>query len=114
MGLQIAVRQAGDVTILDMQGRATIGSGNDALTSTLKQTLDGGARKLLLNLKGLSQIDSSGISTVVRAFVTLGRTGGGLKLLSPNGRVRDVLEVTRLLASIPHFESEADAVKSFK
>ncbi len=114
MGLQIAVRQAGDVTILDMQGRATIGSGNDTLTSTLKQTLDGGARKLLLNLKGLSQIDSSGISTLVRAFVTLGRSGGGLKLLGANGRVRDVLEVTRLLASIPHFESEDEAVKSFK
>jgi anti-sigma B factor antagonist len=114
MGLQIAVRQAGEVTILDMQGRVTIGTGNDTLSSTIKQTLDGGARKVVLNLRGVNQIDSSGISTVVRAFVTLGRSGGGLKLLGATGRVRDVLEVTRLLASIPHFEAEADAVKSFK
>jgi len=59
-------------------------------------------------------VDSSGISTVVRAFVSLSRDGGALKLVGATGRVRDVLEVTRLLASIPNFATEAEALQSFR
>jgi anti-sigma B factor antagonist len=114
VGLQIAVRQAGDVTVLDLQGRATIGLGNDLLNTKLRQVVEGGARKVLVNLEGTSQIDSSGISTLVRTFVTLGRVGGSLKLLKPMGRVRDVLEVTRLMTSIPTFDDEGQAVGSFR
>ena len=114
VGLQIEVRQSGEVTILDLQGRATIGLGNDLLNSRLRQLVEGGSHKLLINLAGTSQIDSSGISTLVRTFVTLGRKGGGLRLLNPIGRVKDVLEVTRLLTSIPTFDDEAKAVASFK
>lgn len=113
MGLQIVARQSGAVSILDLQGRITIGKGNDILATALRTSLEGGCSKLLLNLTGVNQIDSSGVSTVVRAFVTLSRTGGALKLLGASGRVRDVLEVTRLLASIPHFQTEAEALESF-
>ena len=114
MGLQIVVRQSGDVSILDLQGRVTIGKGNDSLASALKETVDGGCKKVLVNLGGVNQIDSSGVSTVVRIFVTLSRNAGALKLLGASGRVHDVLEVTRLLASIPHFQSEAEALESFR
>ena len=113
VGLQIIVRQSGDVTILDIQGRATIGLGNDLLNSKLRQVVDGGARKLLVNLAGTAQVDSSGISTIVRTFVTLQKTGGALRLMNPSGRVREVLEVTRLLGSIPTFDDEAKALASF-
>ncbi len=113
MGLQVQVRQSGDVTILDLQGRVTIGKANDAFATAMRQSLEGGAKKLLLNFSGVSQIDSSGISTMVRTFVSLGRAGGSLKLIGASGRVYDVLEVTRLLASIPHFKAEADALASF-
>ena len=114
MGLQVVVRQSGEISILDLQGRVTIGKGNDALASALKETVETGCKKVLLNLVGVNQIDSSGVSTVVRTFVTLSRNGGSLKLLGVSGRVRDVLEVTRLLASIPHFQSEAEALQSFR
>jgi anti-sigma B factor antagonist len=114
VGLQIEVRQAGAVTLLVLQGRATIGAGNDALVGKLREVVDGGAQKVLVNLEGVSQIDSSGISTLVRNYVTLGKKGGTLKLLKPTGRVKEVLDVTRLTSCIPSFDDEAKAVASFK
>ena len=114
MGLDVSMREAGDVTILDLHGRATIGIGNDVLNAKLRQTVESGARKLLVNLASLQQIDSSGISTIVRCYITLGRRGGSLKLLNPTGRVREVLEVTHLLGAIPTYDSEPSAIQSFR
>jgi len=114
VALEITLREQGDVTILDLNGRATIGLGNDLLNAKLRQVVDSGAKKLLINLAGMTQIDSSGISSVVRTFVTMERSNGSLKLLSPLGRVKEVLAVTRLLAAIPTFEDEAKALASFR
>lgn len=74
----------------------------------------GGKRKVLLNLINLSQIDSSGVSIIVEAYVSLKRSGGELKLLSPRGRVLDALTVFRLINLIPRFEDETEAVESFQ
>ena len=114
MGLQISSRQSGDVTILDLQGRATIGRSNDELSTQLRGLIEGGARKLLVNLSGVSQVDSSGISTIVRSFVTVRRLGGSLKLAHATGHVLEVLELTRLIQTIPSFADEATALASFK
>jgi anti-sigma B factor antagonist len=114
MSLQLSIRKSGDVTILDLQGRATIGHGNDLLSSQLQQVIADGGSKVLLNLTGLTQVDSSSLSTIVRAFVSLGRKSGGLKLLRPRGRVSLVLETLHLLGVIPCFEDEAQAVASFR
>src|SRR5580700_6847864 len=92
VGLQVSIRQSADVTILDLQGRATIGPGNDLLSSHLQNVIGDGRRKVLLNLEGVPQVDSSSISTIVRAFVSLGHQEGSLKLLRPRGSVRMVLE----------------------
>lgn len=113
MGLQILTRKSGDVTIVDLQGRVTIGVSNDALSAQLRELVEGGARKVLINLFSVPQMDSSGISSLVRSFVTLQRLGGSLRLLKPQGHVRDVLELTRLLHSIPTFDDEAQALRSF-
>jgi anti-sigma B factor antagonist len=113
VGLQIAIRESGDVTIVDIQGRATIGRGNDLLNSYLRKLIDEGKQKLLLNMAGLTQVDSSSISTIVRAFVSLRNQGGSLKLLSPCGRVRMALEVLHLLDAIPSSEDETKAKASF-
>ena len=101
------------MTIVELRGRATIGSSNEMLANKLRETVDGGASKLLVNLEGVSQIDSSGISTLVRNYVTLGKKGGALKLMKPAGRVREVLEVTRLTSCIPTFDDETKALASF-
>lgn len=114
MGLQIAIRHAGDVTILDLQGRATIGPTTDSLNTNLRKLIDSGENKILLNLEGTAQLDSSSISTIVRAFVSLRNRGGNMKLLSPRGNVKMVLEMLRLLNVIPNFEDETTAVASFE
>jgi len=114
VNLQIITRQSGDVTILDLQGRVTIGVSNDLLIARLRELLDSGVRKVLINLENVPSVDSSGISSLVRSFVTLERTGGSLRLLHPQGHVREVLELTRLLHSIPNFDDEAQAIASFE
>jgi len=114
VGLQVSIRQSADVTILDLQGRATIGRGNDLLSSHIRKLIGDGTRNVLLNLAGVPQVDSSSLSTIVRAFVSLGRQGGSLKLLCPRGSVRLVLETLHLLDVIPSFEEEAEAVASFR
>jgi anti-anti-sigma factor len=114
MGLQIAARKSGNVTILDLVGRIIIGTSNDSLSAELRKLAEGGAAEVVVNLVAVSQMDSSGISTLVRSFVTLERQGGGLKLLNPTGHVREVLELTRLIQSIPTFTDEAKAVSAFR
>jgi anti-sigma B factor antagonist len=114
LGLQILIRQSADVTILDLRGKATIGRGNDLLSGHLQKLIDDGTRKVLLNLSGLTQVDSSSISTIVRSFVTLRRLGGSLRLLRPRDRVRMALEVLHLLHAIPTSEDETQAVASFR
>jgi len=112
--LQISIRESDDVTILDLRGRATIGADSELLSSHLRELVAKGVRKLLLNLADLTQVDSSGVSTVVRTYVSLRRQGGDLKLLRPCGRVLVVLRVIQLLDIIPSFEDETQALASFR
>ncbi len=114
VALHISLRNSGDVTILDLRGRATIGRSNDLLAAELRRVVDAGSKKILVNLAEVAQVDSSGISTIVRNFVSLQRSGGSLKLLNPSGKVREVLDVTRLLRSIPTFDDEKEALARFQ
>ena len=113
VGLQITARRAGDVAILDVSGRATIGESADTMSRELQKLVAEGNRKVVVNLALVTQIDSTGLSALVRAFVSLERSGGAMKLLRPNGNVRHVLELTRLIRSIPTFEDEQVVVESF-
>lgn len=114
MGLQISIRESDDVTILDLLGRSTIGRDSELLGSHLQKLVANGARKLLLNLADLRQVDSSGISAIVGMYVSLKRQGGDLKLLCPRGRVLAVMGVVHLLDIIPSFEDETQALASFR
>ena len=108
------MRESGDVTILDLRGRATIGADTDLLSSYLQKLVASGVRKILLNLASLTQLDSSGISVMIGTYVSMSRKGGDLKLLCPPSRVRTVLQVTRLPEIIPTFEVETQALASFR
>jgi anti-sigma B factor antagonist len=114
MSLQISIRESGDVTILDLRGRSTIGDDTELLSSQLQTLVANGVHKLLLNLADLTQVDSSGVSVIVRTCVSLRRQGGDLKLLCPCGRVLEVFRVLRLLKSIASFEDETQALSSFR
>jgi len=113
VSLELAKRTSGDITIVDLRGRCTLGDPTEELDRELKKILDGGCRKLLLNLTELSQIDSTGVSTIVAAYVSLRRLKGEVKLLHPTGRVQTVLAITHLLQVIPNFEDEPAALASF-
>ena len=112
--LQLFVRHVADVVIVDLHGRATIGRANDLLDNKLRQLIDGGSCKILLNLSDITQMDSSSISSVVRAFKSLKRRGGSLRLLRPTGNVRLVLETVHLPDVVPTTEDETQAIASFQ
>jgi len=115
VGLQISIRESGDVTILDLRGRSTIDGGeSQLLSSQLQKLLATGVRKLLLNLGDLTQVDSSGISIIVGTYVSLRGQGGDLRLLRPGGRVLEVIRTLHLLEIIPTFEDETQALASFQ
>jgi anti-anti-sigma factor len=115
VSLQIVVRQNNDVTILDLTGKSTMdASEGELLSKRLRALTDNGKHRLLLNLANLAQIDSSGISAIVEAYVCLQRQEGELRLLSPRGRVLEVLTLFRLLDTIPSFKDETQALASFR
>ena len=115
VGLQISIRKYDDVTILDLRGRSTIDGGeSELLSSHLQELVTNGVRKVLLNLANLTQVDSSGVGVIIETYVSLKRQAGDLKLLCPYGRVLEVLNVFRLLDTIPSFEDETQALASFR
>jgi len=109
--IEINVREEAGVCIFDVHGRLTIGDSSDQLTAALNSVLEDGARKVVIDLNGVPQIDSSGISSLVRMSVSLVREGGILHLVCKSGRVLDALTVTRLVEAIPTFDSLAKASK---
>ena len=114
MGLQISIRESGDVPILDLRGRSTIDGESELLGNRLRKLIANGVCRVLLNLTDLTQVDSSGVSVIIDSYVSLRDQGGDLKLLCPRGRVREVLRVLRLLEIIPCFENETKALVSFR
>jgi anti-anti-sigma factor len=114
VGLQISIRKSGDVTVLDLRGRSTIGGESELLSNHIQKLVSKGVRKLLLNLADLTQLDSSGVSIIVETYVSLKHRGGDLKLLRPEGRVLEVFSILHLLEIIPSFEDETQALASFR
>lgn len=111
--LDIKERQAGDVTVLDMNGSIRMGEGSAALRSAIRNLVTGGKKKILLNLAGVKYIDSSGIGELIANYTTVSKDGGQMKLLSLTEKVRDLLVITKLLTVFDSYESEAEALSSF-
>ena len=113
MSVKLSTRQVGDVTVVDVAGRITLGEGSSALRDTLRELVGKGQKKILLNLGDVSYIDSSGIGELVSGFTTVTNSGGQLKLLGLNKRVKDLLQITKLYTVFDVHEEEAAAVRSF-
>lgn len=111
--MQIEERAVGDVTVLDLKGRVTLGEGDELLKDKVNSLINQGRRKLVLNLAEVPYIDSAGLGEIVRTYTTVSRQGGSLKLLSLTKRITDLLSITKLLTVFETFESEEDAVRSF-
>ena len=111
--MQIDERKIGDVVVLDLKGKVTLGEGDELLKDKVNSLVNQGFRKLVLNLEGVPYIDSAGLGEVVRTYTTVSRQGGSLKLLNLTKRITDLLAITKLLTVFETFDSENDAVKSF-
>ena len=111
--LTIKERQAGDVTILDLSGKITIGEGSVQLRESVRKLLDEGKKKILLNLGDVSYVDSSGIGELVSSYTTTNNQGGQLKLLNLTKKIQDLLMITKLLTVFQTYDNEQDAVTSF-
>ncbi len=112
--LELKERQAGDVTILDMSGSVRMGEGAVSLRNSIRGLNDEGKNKILLNLAGVKNIDSSGIGELIANYTTISREGGQLKLLSLTDKIRDLLVITKLLTVFDSYDNEAEALNSFK
>ena len=112
--LNISERHVGDVTILDMDGKITIGEGSVALRTAIRRLLEEGKKKILLNLAKVGYIDSSGIGELVSSYTAINKEGGELKLLNLTQKLQDLLTITKLLTVFDVYESEEEALKSYK
>lgn len=111
--LQITTRHEGDVTIVDMTGRITLGEGSTALREMMRAMSEKGYKKIVLNLQDVGYIDSSGLGELVKAYTTVRGCGGHLKLVSVSPRVHDLLEMTKLHLVLEIEPDEAAALKAF-
>ena len=113
MSVKLTTRQVGEVAVVDVAGRITLGEGSSVLRDAMRDLVSKGQKKILLNLGEVSYIDSSGIGELVSGFTTVTNSGGALKLLNLNKRVKDLLQITKLYTVFDVHEDEAGAIRSF-
>jgi len=111
--MQIDERTVGDVIVLDLKGKITLGDGDELLKDKVNSLVNQGQRKILLNFGDVPYVDSAGLGEVVRTYTTVSRQGGSLKLLNLTKRITDLLAITKLLTVFETFDAESDAIKSF-
>lgn len=112
--MKISTRNVDGVEIISLQGKITIGSGDSQLRDIIKQCIAEGKTKILLDLKGVTTIDSSGIGELVGSYTTITNLKGKLKLLHLPPKVTDLLQVTQLITVFEVYEDEGEALRSFK
>jgi len=113
MSVKLTTRTKGDVTIVDASGRLTLGEGTSSLRTKIRELVDGGSRRIVLNLSDVAYMDSSGLGELIAAHTTITTAGGEIKLLNLAKRVHDLLKLTKLYTVFESFEDETAAVDSF-
>ena len=113
MKMESQSREVNGVTVLDLAGRITLGSGSQQLRDAIHNLVGEGRKKILLNLAEINYIDSSGVGELVGAFTTVRREGGDLKLMRLTKKVRDLMQMTKLYSVFDVKEDEASALAAF-
>ncbi len=111
--MEIHTRTVGDVHVLDLSGKITLGAATRAIRHTISDLLVNGGRKIVLNLRDVNYIDSSGIGELLRTYTTVTSAGKQLRLLNLTAKVRELLVITKLLTVFQAFENEQAAIASF-
>ena len=112
--MKISTRTIGNIQILDWSGKITLGEGTMSIRNAVRDILQSGGKKIILNLADVSYIDSSGIGELVSSYTTVTNSGGQLKLLNLTKKIHELLAITKLLTVFETFENEQAALASFK
>lgn len=113
MSVKAAIRHSGNVAIVDLSGRITLGEGSGLLRSTIKDLVTDGNRNILLNLKDVTYLDSAGLGEMVGSYATVTNQGGQIKLLNVQSKVHDLLQITKLYTVFATYSDEGEALRSF-
>jgi len=113
VSLKIETRQVGDVTVVEIKGKMTIGAGDVQFREEVKALVDRGQKKLVLDLQGLKYMDSSGVGELVSTYTTVTNRGGQLHLCNLSGKILDLLQITQLLQVFDTYATADEAIKSF-
>ena len=113
MKTNITTRMAGDVKIVELKGKITIGAGDLQMREAIHQALQDGTKKLLVSMKDVTTIDSSGVGELVGCYTTATHRGAKLKLVQLPPKISDVLTVTQLITVFDVFQTEEEAIASF-
>jgi anti-sigma B factor antagonist len=112
--MQISERTVGDVVVVDISGKITLGDGGDvALRDKMRSLIHQGSKKVLLNLGDVSYVDSAGLGEIVNCYTTVTKNGGTLKLVAVTKRIKDLLSITKLLTVFECHDTEAEGLASF-
>lgn len=101
------------VTILDLKGKITIGAGSIALREAVRGAMDSGGMHILLNMSGVTLIDSSGMGELVSAYTSTSNRGAKLKICNMPQKVQDLLQITQLLTVFDVYDTEDEAIAAF-
>jgi len=112
--MDITKRHIGDVTVLDLKGKLTIGDGAEVLRDTVASVVFQDQRKILLNLAGVPYMDSGGLGELVRCSMVAGRASGAVKLVNMTTKINDLLTITKLSNVFDTYDSEPAAIASFQ
>ena len=113
MALTTKIRRVGDVAIVDLAGKITLGENTGILREELRSLLSQGTKNIVLNMGDVSYVDSAGLGELVGAYTTATNQGGAVKLLNLQGKLRDLMQITKLHTIFSTFDSEQAAVSSF-
>lgn len=111
--MKVTSRAVDGVEIISLQGKITIGSGDFQLRELITKALNEGKQNILLDMRGVTALDSSGIGELVGAYTTATNRGGKLKLLHLPPKVTDLLQVTQLITVFEVYDDEPKALASF-
>jgi anti-sigma B factor antagonist len=113
MSVTLKTRHVGDVTIMDVSGRIVLGDGTGNLRREMRRLLEKGSTRILLNLSGVTYVDSAGVGELIASYVSVRKAGGTMKLIRLPDRLEELLLVTRLYVIFDIRESEDNAIRSF-
>jgi anti-sigma B factor antagonist len=111
--MKLSTRKIQDIIIIDVEGNVLLGDGDVEIKKTVDDFLKRGNKNFLLNLAKVPYLDSAGLGEIIRCFTSLRRSGGSFKLLSPNKRIIDLLNITKLLDVFDCYDNETAAIASF-